>query len=556
MHSIAKRSRLDRTYLGRLTPAATLFPSPTQEADFLMLSSISRLPFLVLLVALSATATAQNQGVIFTTDENANQVTGNVFESTRAVYLSGGPSPGTCSGPGLPDGSYYFQVTSPSGSVLLSSDDLSNRIVIVFEGFIIGVGPGGHLTRKGACFKAGSRIVKLAPFANTPDPGDEYKVWLTPVENFSFLGGGFHGFLAEHSRCANFKVTESGGPGPTQSVIEGYKFYDKSENGLWETSNALEVPIPGWRIEIWTGGLPYGGGTFDGVTFTDASGRYEFIRPANGTTYYIREAAPCPGGVSLCAPDAGFLNATGSTTPAAPGARWFATTPRVAAIVASAPLVEGPWFGNIEFELAIGSNGAGPGRSKGFWHNAGRPLLLACDTGYPQVWRAALNAACLRNPISTTDPAISLFIPPPPENYYNLAFPQAFSNFSNWIVGLGAQGHAGYLLSTQVAATILNNTCGFMQGTIYIDRFQNNQLVSLAAMIQGAIGLLCSPGAGLTRAGDPPQPSPIPGVDLRTAMLNCVNEFDTINNTGSASNPQVIYRSKTEPSPINSPYEG
>src|SRR3954454_19478762 len=55
-------------------------------------------------------------GAIFTTNSTCTDVNQNIFANKKSVYLDGGPShPGAA---GLPDGSYYVQVTTPDGAVL------------------------------------------------------------------------------------------------------------------------------------------------------------------------------------------------------------------------------------------------------------------------------------------------------------------------------------------------------------------------------------------------------------------------------------------------------
>ena len=448
--------------------------------------------------------TAQISGTIYTTTKNGSVVNGNLFSSKSAVYLIGGPGP-SCTGAGLPNGTYYFQVTDPAGGVLLSSDPITSRIVTVTNG-VFAFPIVTHATGNGPC---GAKTVQLIPFADTPNSGGEYKVWLTSIATYA-PGTGTFGFRPKYSKTDNFKVK---GPGKTvtQSIIRGYKFYDINENGVFNPAVPGEVPIPGWKIEI------YKGVVFDDVTFTDADGRYTFIRDQDQSTYTIKEIAPPPGFIP------------------APGGLWLNITPTQGTVVTNVENVVGPSFGNLLFRLA-----PGVGRSKGFWHNEGRPLCAATDP----VWRGALNGTAtnpvsLRTSVSSADPNLSVFkVPALPT-----PFSTAFAAWANYIVGSGANGHAGYILSTQVAATILNNACGFMQGTVYIDRFQNGVLVSLKSMLTGAIGLLNEDGAGLTGPNDPYQ-------DLRDRMLGCLNEFDTINNTGNASNPQVVYLSSSGPGEI------
>ena len=56
------------------------------------------------------------RGAVFTTNSACSTVNSNMYTNQDDVYLDGGPSrPGAA---GLPDGSYYVQVTSPNGEVL------------------------------------------------------------------------------------------------------------------------------------------------------------------------------------------------------------------------------------------------------------------------------------------------------------------------------------------------------------------------------------------------------------------------------------------------------
>lgn len=163
-------------------------------------------------------ATAALSGAIFTTDEFGTWVNGNVYPSKTAVYLNGGPRVNqNCSAAGLPDGDYYFQVTDPSGNMLLSTDALKERKIHVRLGVIdmyLGTTSSAHAT--GSPARCGGVTVGLEPFADTPNPGGEYKVWLTPVlpvlacdEEAGACDGAF---LPRNSKTDNFKVQSNGVP--------------------------------------------------------------------------------------------------------------------------------------------------------------------------------------------------------------------------------------------------------------------------------------------------------------------------------------------------------
>ena len=148
-------------------------------------------------------------GAIFTTDANSNFVNANVYDDKEDVYLNGGPRPNApCTAAGLPDGDYYFQVTDPPGKVLLSTDGVAARKVHVSGGLIV-VNLGTHFTGSGKCVGTipANITIQLAPFADTPNPGGEYKVWMTRVVDYDVSATlGSFGFIPSKSKTDNFKV--------------------------------------------------------------------------------------------------------------------------------------------------------------------------------------------------------------------------------------------------------------------------------------------------------------------------------------------------------------
>jgi hypothetical protein len=153
-------------------------------------------------MVLNTAAIAQVSGAIFTTNWDSSFVNGNVYDFQTDVHLNGGPRPNApCTAAGLPDGQYYFQVTDPSGSQLLSMDDIANRQVTVSGGLIVDhYVQEPHGTGIGKC--GGSITVQLFPFLPTPNPGGEYKVWMTKVIDYNTYGD----FIPSKSKTDNFKV--------------------------------------------------------------------------------------------------------------------------------------------------------------------------------------------------------------------------------------------------------------------------------------------------------------------------------------------------------------
>ena len=165
-------------------------------------------------------------GAVFTTVSDGTEVNYNIYPSKDAVYLDGGPGPGAPSdAAGLPPGTYVFQVTDPSGKILLSTDPAGCRqFTVGTGGFITDVNPSvsfgcAHATAPDLN-QPGGLTVQLVPFLDSPNNGDEYKAWATPIESYLALGCSLtqvncgydagtnvHGFAPRSDKTDNFKVT-------------------------------------------------------------------------------------------------------------------------------------------------------------------------------------------------------------------------------------------------------------------------------------------------------------------------------------------------------------
>src|SRR4051812_22328558 len=169
-------------------------------------------------VALSAVASpafgAEISGAIFTTDVSGNPVNLNIYAAKEDVYLNGGPGINAPdSAAGLPAGDYYFQVTDPSGKTLLSTDAVTCRRFTVDASGVIrsdaASGACAHATGPpaGTVSEDGGITVQLFPFADTPNNGGVYKVWVTPVDLLDCdAPGNKHCFVPRYSKTDNFKV--------------------------------------------------------------------------------------------------------------------------------------------------------------------------------------------------------------------------------------------------------------------------------------------------------------------------------------------------------------
>jgi hypothetical protein len=113
-------------------------------------------------------------GAVYTSNFDGSIINENVdYPSKSDVYLTGGPCNG---GSHLAAGDYYFEVKSPNGE-LLSSDAIGNRKFTVGANGFISSTSGTHGTHPVNCDPPQTGItVQLIPFADTPNPGGEYKL--------------------------------------------------------------------------------------------------------------------------------------------------------------------------------------------------------------------------------------------------------------------------------------------------------------------------------------------------------------------------------------------
>jgi hypothetical protein len=152
-------------------------------------------------------------GAIFTTDVTGAPVNLNHYTAKEDVYLNGGPGINApADAAGLPAGTYSFQVTDPSGKVLLSEDAVSCRQFTVDSSGVIqsvlagaGCTTGAHAT--GTDAEDQGITVQLFPYADTPNPGGVYKVWVTPTSLLNCTAAGNKNcFVPRYSKTDNFKV--------------------------------------------------------------------------------------------------------------------------------------------------------------------------------------------------------------------------------------------------------------------------------------------------------------------------------------------------------------
>lgn len=194
------------------------------------------------------TASAGLSGAIYSTTSDGTAVNQNIFGSIQDVYLSGGPQ--NLNASGLPDGTYYFQVTDPSGKTLLSTDNAVCRQLNVTSGRVSGAAPGPCPHANGTFNPAnGTLPVQLAPFSATPNKGNEYKVWIVPVGSAMISGSDPKVLLFKHSNSStdNFKAQ-------SEEIIPGSCQPSSSLSVLVSGTNVVAyVPKGNWSVTPATG---------------------------------------------------------------------------------------------------------------------------------------------------------------------------------------------------------------------------------------------------------------------------------------------------------------
>lgn len=270
-----------------------------RNSSRVLLTFVLALAVAVPFLTKTRSVSAQLTGSIFTSSMSGTTVNINTYNLRCDVYLNGGPQ--NENGKGLPDGNYFFQVTNPSGSILLSTDLAVCREVQVVGGVIAGsIGACPH--PNGAFNPAnGSTPVQLCPFDFTPNAGGEYKLWLIPVDSAVIADDGIHLSFTD-SKTDNFKVKES--PVAPQSAIGGVKYYDTNANGMLDPG---ELGIEGVEIDVTIGNDP------PIVTQTDATGTWALVFDP-GTQYTVCEVLPADTTYTQTGPKNGATTADNAAT--------------------------------------------------------------------------------------------------------------------------------------------------------------------------------------------------------------------------------------------------
>ncbi len=352
------------------------------------------------LILASTTLLAQGNfnGITYTSLSDGGAVNRNIYTERIDVYANGGRhGPTLWLKNGLPDGIYYFQVTTPNG-VLLSKGPATSRQLWVINGVVAGYYIDPATKRQDYHANGeynpldGSRAVELAPFDETDDNRGEYVLWL--IRKFDDLGNQISfpassrrrerrlTFSKDSVKTDGFKVFQQGA---AMTTLGGMKFYDTDADGVHDLG---EGPIAGFRINVFYD-PPDDDPDVGFILFDPMSVGYTTVTALDGTWLVmsavldgvpIKVCEVLPGTGSDCdwlqtMPDMG-LNLTFKV---ATGGCYMGMTP------AGGGALFGLDFGNVCLCPLFG------GHTMGFWHNTnGEERFTEAD-------RLAMVGLCLRN---------------------------------------------------------------------------------------------------------------------------------------------------------------
>jgi len=179
---------------------------------------------LVMLFCATAPAAAHLKGAVWTTAADGAKVNANLYDQKcppvsdpcvvppLVPFLNGGPSFASANR-WVPTGWYYFQVTDPAGKVLLSTDDIGDRMFYVgemeYEGRMVKYVEysGPHLVCQDEGYPYESDTIALCPMDDTPNNGGVYKLWITRTSDWNPADPHARfGFIPAYSKTDNFKV--------------------------------------------------------------------------------------------------------------------------------------------------------------------------------------------------------------------------------------------------------------------------------------------------------------------------------------------------------------
>jgi hypothetical protein len=299
----------------------------------------------IMAVACAVQAAPPVPGAVFTTDSTCSGVDLNIYGAKSDVYLDGGPShPGAAS---LPPGSYYVQVTNPSGSCVLGTSVGSGNetpFVVDAQGNVQCIQLCAVLINGDPTCALDGILDTHCGYNDTSNPGGEYKVWVSNVSTFD----------NDSTKTDNFKAPPNGvtppppPPPPPVATLCVDKFYDANANGVQDASEPL---LQGWQYQVFED---------DNLIIRAETSHCSVVPP---DTFHVFEGTPIE-------------------------TNWIHTTPTQVDVTLAANETRTVTFGNVCL-------GAGGGLTIGYWSNRnGQREENDSDFTF-------LNTLCLRNASGT-----------------------------------------------------------------------------------------------------------------------------------------------------------
>ena len=275
-----------------------------------------------------------------------------------------------------------------------------------------------------------------------------------------------------------------------QGNVWGAKYYDTNQNGQWESGEPL---ISGWKIL--RNATPF----YTGSSFVDDNGfAANFAATLDPGSYTFAEVLSGNGWMQT----GNTVNQTFKT-----GGATASLTTKVYTVTIpndQPSSVSKVYFGNVCTRTP-------GGLTLGFWSNKNGMALETADDF------TALNALNLRNANGTN-------------RDFTGSLAQNKSALSSWLLSATATNMA-YMLSAQLAATVLDVRHGVTNGTILVDGTN-----TVNDVIAAANALLANPIAGGTFNGQNGSVT-VASSALRTEQERLKNILDKINNGGSFIQP-------------------
>ncbi|MQA99338.1 MAG: hypothetical protein GEU78_03450 [Actinobacteria bacterium] len=394
----------------------------------------------------------------------------NLYTGKEFVWINGGP--GRRGPAALSDGTYFFAVLEPGGQPNANDggaknlsdtdpaggiddscgDDYTNRTFTVADKEIDSYAGDGvdycgadsiadpHDFDASQTERGG--LIRLWPYDTTSNPGGVYILAICMYDPSTY-DPATNPISPSDCKYDAFKVREEGDTVEEFGVISGLKYYDANRNGQHDPG---EEGIADWELNVTDG-------TSD-VFYTDEDGEFEVQLPEDDYSLFETQAGD-PWVQTGNTVDQSSDSGGNSTT--LNGDMTYDIS------VTDAGNTSGLNFGNVCEVANVG------GLTLGFWsNNNGRAILLANDPG----WRTLLNGLNLVDKdgndfdLDLDDDFLETLTV---KGKNKQTEPGVYTDFRNWLLEADASSNMSYMLSVQMAATVLNIEYNDMDGSALVE---------------------------------------------------------------------------------------